>query len=65
MLSPHHTSKQALVLLSHTSSTKKCFNWKMPVKTTVIGAWPKPDYLGRDDWFVKSVAKGGFRKGLA
>lgn len=23
----------------------------MPVKTTVVGAWPKPDYLDLPDWF--------------
>ena len=26
----------------------------MPLKTTVVGAWPKPDYLKEklDDWFA-------------
>ena len=23
----------------------------MPLKTTVVGAWPKPDYLEIPDWF--------------
>ena len=23
----------------------------MPLKTTVIGAWPKPEYLKLGDWF--------------
>lgn len=30
----------------------------MPLKTTVIGAWPKPDYLKIPDWFKSGHGKG-------
>ena len=29
----------------------------MPLKTTVIGAWPKPEYLKLGDWFQSGQSK--------
>ena len=30
---------------------------RMPLKTTVIGAWPKPEYLKLGDWFQSGQSK--------
>lgn len=32
---------------------------KMPLQTTVIGAWPKPDYLVLPDWFKSKLPTTG------
>jgi hypothetical protein len=34
---------------------------RMPLKTTVIGAWPKPDYLKLGDWFQSGQSKLDFK----
>ena len=34
----------------------------MPLKTTVIGAWPKPEYLKLGDWFQSGQSKLDFEK---
>jgi len=44
---------------------------RMPLKTTVIGAWPKPDYLKLGDWFQSGqnsyvpICKEEYEKNLA
>ena len=31
----------------------------MPLQTTVVGAWPKPEYLALPDWFKSKLAATG------
>ena len=33
----------------------------MPLKTTVIGAWPKPEYLKLGDWFENGPSEKKFQ----
>lgn len=37
----------------------------MPLKTTVIGAWPKPSYLPLPDWFMDTEDKDGKLSSMA
>ena len=30
----------------------------MPLRTTVVGSWPKPDYLQKQDWFRREPSAG-------
>ena len=34
-------------------------SYKMPLQTTVVGAWPKPEYLALPDWFKSKLAATG------
>ena len=36
----------------------------MPLKTTVIGAWPKPEYLKLGDWFENGPSEKRFHISL-